>query len=83
MGVALKLHMDAGQDERVDREIAAMEQIRHLNLANHPLEDTEEPPNARGNLRASETIASEASNPQIARQVQRSLGGYGMIRGHE
>ena len=46
MGVALKLHMDPGQDERVDREIAAMEQIRHPNLANHPFDDTEEPPNA-------------------------------------
>ena len=32
-----------------------------------------EPPNARAKLRASQIKASEASNPQIARQLQRSL----------
>jgi serine/threonine protein kinase len=32
--VALKLHFDPSQDERVEREIAAMEQVRHPSLAN-------------------------------------------------
>lgn len=32
--VALKLHTDPGQDVRVEREIAAMERLRHPNLAN-------------------------------------------------
>lgn len=31
--VALKLHTDPGQDQRVEREIAAMERVRHPNLA--------------------------------------------------
>lgn len=31
--VALKLYTDPGQDERVEREIAAMERVRHPNLA--------------------------------------------------
>lgn len=32
--VALKLHTDPGQDVRVEREIGAMERLRHPNLAN-------------------------------------------------
>ncbi|PYO71591.1 MAG: serine/threonine protein kinase [Gemmatimonadetes bacterium] len=32
--VALKLHTDPGQDLRVEREISAMERLRHPNLAN-------------------------------------------------
>ncbi len=32
--VALKLHTDPGQDARVEREIAAMQRLRHPNLAN-------------------------------------------------